>query len=153
SAALERLAPWYARFGLETPAAPNDFAPDFEAQFAALLAAAPPVASFTFGLIRAEQVAAMKAAGSMVVGTVASVAEAKAWEALGADAVCAQGLEAGGHRGSFLDQSIASATGTMALIPTVRAAVRIPVIAAGGIMDGAGVAAALALGACAVQLG
>ena len=152
-AALERLAPWYAALGLPPPGAPNDFAPDFEAQFAALLRAAPPLASFTFDRISADKVAALKAAGSLVVGTATTVAEARAWAEVGADAICAQGAEAGGHRGHFLAETDASLVGTMALVGAVRAAVPLPVIAAGGIMDGRGVAAALALGAAAAQMG
>jgi len=152
-AAIDRLRPWYARLGLDPPAPPNSFAPDFQAQFAALLRAAPPLASFTFGLIRAEQVAALKAAGCYVVGTATTVAEARAWAEIGADAISAQGAEAGGHRGAFLKSAEASLIGTFALVGTVRQAVDLPVIAAGGIMDGRGVAAALALGAAAAQMG
>lgn len=152
-AALERLAPWYAELGEEPPAAPNDFAPDFDAQLAALTAAAPPVASFTFSILRRDQVAALQAAGTYVVGTATTVAEARAWAEVGADGVCAQGAEAGGHRGHFLAETEASLVGTMALVATIREAVDLPVIAAGGIMDGRGVAAALALGAAAAQMG
>ena len=152
-AALERLAPWYAELGAALPAAPNDYAPDFAGQFAALVRAAPPVASFTFGVLTQAQVDALHAAGSYVVGTATTVAEARAWAAVGADGISAQGAEAGGHRGHFLDETEASLVGTMALVATIRDAVEIPVIAAGGIMDGRGVAAALALGADAVQMG
>lgn len=152
-AALERLAPWYAELEAALPAVPNQFAPDFAAQLAALIAARPPVASFTFGLLRAEQVRALQAAGTYVVGTATTVAEARAWAAAGADGICAQGFEAGGHRGHFLDDPEASLVGTLALVATIRAAVDLPVIAAGGIMDGRGVAAGLALGATAVQMG
>lgn len=151
--ALERLAPWHDRLGIELPAPPNDYAPDFEAQFAALLTAAPPVASFTFDVLAADQVAALQAAGTLVVGTATTVAEARAWAAAGADAICAQGAEAGGHRGEFLNPGPDSLVGTMALVATIRAAVGLPVIAAGGIMDGRGVAASLALGAAAAQMG
>lgn len=152
-AALSRLAPWYAELGQPLPTLPNQFAPDFEAQFDALTAAAPPVASFTFGILGPEQVDALHAAGTLVVGTATTVAEARAWAEVGADGICAQGFEAGGHRGHFLADAEASLVGTMALVGTIRAAVDLPVIAAGGIMDGRGVAAALALGASAVQMG
>lgn len=152
-AALEHLRPWYEARGIELPAAPNSFAQDFEAQLAAVIRAAPPVASFAFSILTAEQVSALHANDVFVIGTVTSVAEARAWEAVGADAVCAQGMEAGGHRGHFLKPLEESLTGTMALVAATRAAVRIPVIAAGGIMDGRGVAAALALGAAAAQMG
>ena len=153
AAALARLAPWYAELGQPLPEPPNDFAPDFEAQFAALLRAAPPVASFTFDRLRKEQAEALHGVGSLVVGTATTVAEARAWAEVGADAICAQGAEAGGHRGHFLAETEASLVGTMALAPTIRAAVDLPVIAAGGIMDGRSVAAALALGAAAAQMG
>lgn len=152
-AAIARLAPWYAELGLDPPESPNAFAPDFEGQFAALVAAAPPVATFTFGLLKAGRVQALQAAGVLVVGTATTVAEARAWAEAGADGICAQGFEAGGHRGHFLADIEGSLVGTLALVSTIRAAVDLPVIAAGGIMDGRGVAAALALGASAVQMG
>lgn len=152
-AALERLAPWYARLGVELPPAPNDFAPDFEAQLAALVRAAPPAASFTFGILTRRQVEALQARDILVIGTATTVAEAKAWAEVGADAISAQGAEAGGHRGTFLRPLEESLIGTMALVPTVIQATGLPVLAAGGIMDGRGVAAALALGAVAAQMG
>jgi len=153
AAAIERLAPWYAELGLPPPDAPNDFAPDFEAQFAAVVRAAPPAASFTFDRLSADKVRALQAAGTLVIGTAASVAEARAWAEVGADAICAQGSEAGGHHGHFLAETEAGFVGTMALTPAVIAATGLPTIAAGGIMDGRGVAAALALGASAAQMG
>jgi len=152
-AALARLAPWYAQLGEPPPAAPNQFAPDFEAQLAAIADTAPAVASFTFSILTRDQVEALQRAGTYVVGTATTVAEARAWAAVGADGICAQGFEAGGHRGHFLAETEASLVGTMALVATIRAAVDLPVIAAGGIMDGRGVAAALALGAAAAQMG
>jgi len=152
-AALARLAPWYAQAGADLPEAPNRFAHDFEAQLAALTEAAPPMASFTFGVLRPDQVRALQRAGSHVIGTATTVAEARAWAEAGADGVCAQGFEAGGHRGHFLAEPPASLVGTLPLVATIRAAVDLPVIAAGGIMDGRGVAAALALGADAAQMG
>ncbi|HEY8616824.1 NAD(P)H-dependent flavin oxidoreductase [Phenylobacterium sp.] len=152
-AALARLAPWYAELGLEPPAHPNRFSHDFDAQLAALVAAAPPIASFAFDTIPPDAVDALHRAGSYVIGTANTVAEARAWAELGADGICAQGMEAGGHRGNFLAEIDDSLIGTMALVATIRAAVNLPVIAAGGIMDGRGVAAALALGASAVQMG
>lgn len=153
AAALDRLAPWYAERGEPLPAVPNQFAPDFEAQLAAVTEAAPAVASFTFGVLDRAQVQALQRAGTYVVGTATTVAEAVAWAEAGADGICAQGFEAGGHRGHFLAELEASLVGTMALVATVRAAVDLPVIAAGGVMDGRGVAAALALGASAAQMG
>jgi nitronate monooxygenase len=152
-AALQRLKPWYDALGAPLPEPPNRFAPDFEAQIAALTAAAPPVASFTFGILSRAQVSALQAAGTYVVGTVNTVAEARAWAEAGADGICAQGMEAGGHHGNFLAGIEDSLIGTLALTATVRAAVDLPVISAGGIMDGRGLAAALALGARAAQIG
>lgn len=152
-AAQARLAPWFADLGIEQPPAPNDFAPDFEAQFEALRAAAPPIASFTFDLLPADRVAALRAAGTYAVGTATTVAEARAWAAAGADGICAQGFEAGGHRGHFLADPADSLVGTLALTRLILDATGLPVIAAGGIMDGQGVAAALALGASAAQMG
>ena len=152
-AALARLAPWYAELGVAVPAAPNQFAPDFDAQFEALVGAAPPVASFAFGVLARDQVAALQRAGSYVVGTANTVAEARAWAEAGADGICAQGAEAGGHHAYFLEDIEASLIGTFALVATIRTAVDLPVIAAGGIMDGRGVAAALALGAAAALMG
>lgn len=151
--ALKRLAPWYAQLEEPVPLQPNTFAPDFTAQLGAVTAAAPPVASFTFGCLNREQVEGLHNVGTYVVGTATTVAEARAWAEAGADGICAQGSEAGGHRGHFLAETEASLVGTMALVPTIRAAVDLPVIAAGGIMDGRGIAAALALGASAVQMG
>lgn len=151
--ALERLAPWYAQLGQPLPPAPNAFAPDFAAQLGAVIAAGPPLASFTFDCLSGDQVEALHRAGTLVIGTATTVAEARAWATVGADGICAQGAEAGGHRGHFLAEVDASLVGTLALVTTIRAAVDLPVIAAGGIMDGRGVAAGLALGAAAVQMG
>ena len=152
-AALAVLKPWYDARGVALPAIPNDYALNFDAQLEAVIRAAPPVASFAFSILTAPQVAALHARDIYVIGTATTVAEARAWVAVGADAVCAQGAEAGGHRGTFLASVEDSLAGTMALVPTVRRAVPVPVIAAGGIMGGRGVAAALALGAAAAQMG
>ncbi|ACG77406.1 2-nitropropane dioxygenase-like protein [Phenylobacterium zucineum HLK1] len=152
-AALARLAPWYEELGAARPALPNQYAPDFDSQLEAVIRSAPPVASFTFDILTRDQVDALHGAGTLVIGTAATVAEARAWAQAGADGVCAQGFEAGGHRGNFLAGIEGSLVGTMALVTTIREAVDLPVIAAGGIMDGRGVAAALALGADAVQMG
>ena len=151
--ALQMLRPWYRQLGEPLPEAPNQFAPDFEAQLEALIVAAPPIASFTFDVLRREQVDALHRAGVLVVGTANTAAEARAWAEVGADGICAQGAEAGGHHGYFLADIEDSLVGTLALVATIRAAVDLPVIAAGGIMDGRGVAAVLALGAAAAQMG
>ena len=118
-----------------------------------MLEAKPPVVSFAFDLLDREIIARLKRAGSIVISTATTAAEARACEAAGVDFVCAQGFEAGGHRGTFLGDFENSAIGSMALVPRMADAVNIPVIAAGGIMDGRGIAAAFALGAEAVQLG
>ena len=151
-AAQERLAPLYAEFGLQ-PALPARWCEDFAEQFEALIEARPAVASFTFGILTAQQVERLHGAGCCVIGTATTVAEAVAWADVGADAVVASGMESGGHRGTFLGSFESSMVGTMALVPACVDALRIPVIAAGGIMDGRGIAAAQALGAQAVQMG
>lgn len=113
----------------------------------------PPIVSFHFGLPPANLVSRIKAAGTTILSSATTVAEARWLEANGADAVIAQGLEAGGHRGMFRNEDMASQMGTLSLVPQVADAVKIPVIAAGGIADGRGIAAALMLGADAVQIG
>ncbi len=132
---------------------PARFCEPFEDQFEALLEAAPRLASFTFGILTHAQVERLHARGTLVSGTATNVAEARAWAGVGADFICAQGAEAGGHRGTFIGNYEDSLIGTMALVPQMDDAVDIPVIAAGGIMDGRGIAAALMLGAGAVQKG
>lgn len=151
--AIARLAPWRARFGLGPQAVPARPCESFREQFDALLQAAPAVASFHFGVLPRERVAALQRVGTRVIGSATNVAEARAWADAGADAICAQGAEAGGHRGTFVGGFEEGAIGTVALVPRLVDAVGVPVIAAGGIMDGRGIAAAFALGAQGVQLG
>ncbi len=151
--AAELIAPIRRELGLPELTIPTRFCERFADQLAAVREAAPAVASFHFGLLAREDLRALKARGCLVLGSATNAAEARAWEELGADIVCAQGAEAGGHRGTFIGSFEESLIGTMALVPQVAAAVRIPVLAAGGIMDGRGIAAALRLGAAGVQMG
>jgi nitronate monooxygenase len=152
--ALRRLAPWFEELSLpppdELPAEPH---PDFDAQMEAVLDSAPAVFSFAFGDIPAEAAEAARGRGIRLIGTATNVAEAVGLVRSGVDAVVAQGSEAGGHRGSYAATFEAGMVGTIALVPQMADAIEMPVIASGGIMDGRGIAAALALGAAAVQLG
>ena len=151
--ALAAIDPLRAHFGLAPGQPLARYAPDFRAQLDALVALRVPVVSFTFGVLSAADVARLKAAGSYVIGTATHVAEGVAWRDAGADAIAAQGAEAGGHRGTFIGAPERALIGTMALVPQLVDATGLPVIAAGGIMDGRGIAAALALGAQAAQIG
>jgi nitronate monooxygenase len=152
-AALDLLGSIRAELGLPRATAPEKYSENFEEQLDAVVELKVPLVSATFGLMDAASVERLHRAGSLVIGTATNVAEALAWQDNGADFICAQGSEAGGHRGTFIGDAADSMIGTMALVPQVVDAVRLPVIAAGGIMDGRGIAAALTLGAQAVQMG
>ena len=149
------LGPYYEEFGIDVatiPAGPGR-AP-FTSEAADILEAyKPAVVSFHFGLPRDALLARVKSWGSKVVSSATTVEEARWLEARGVDAIIAQGLEAGGHRGIFLSDDLTTQVGTFALLPQVVRAVKVPVIAAGGIADAQGVAAAMALGAAGVQVG
>ncbi|MEE8352071.1 MAG: nitronate monooxygenase [Rhodospirillales bacterium] len=153
-ATRKELQPYYEEFGLgEVPTAlPSS--PSFDqAQLDAVLDAAPPVVSFHFGVPADDVMRAIKDMGAVILSSATTVSEAKKLEAAGCDAIVAQGFEAGGHRGTFAPPYEAGNVGTMSLVPQVVDAVSLPVIAAGGIADGRGIAAALALGASGVQIG
>jgi nitronate monooxygenase len=133
---------------------PNSNRAPFDAAFCeAIEELKPQVVSFHFGLPANELMQRVKAAGCRVISSATTTAEAIWLEQQGVDAVIAQGFEAGGHRGMFLTDNIAAQVGTFALVPQIVDSVRVPVIAAGGIGDARGIAAAFALGACGVQIG
>jgi nitronate monooxygenase len=151
----EALAPYYEELGLAWDAAPSDAsrAPFSHEAADAIEDYRPAVVSFHFGLPAPDLVARVRRWGSKIISTATTVEEALWLEAHGVDAIIAQGLEAGGHRGMFLSEDLDTQVGTLALVPQVVAAVKVPVIAAGGIADSRGVRAALALGAASVQVG
>jgi nitronate monooxygenase len=156
--AVARVAPFYEELGLPRPEPPSRARRDFDAQLDAALEGGASVFSFTFGMLPASARDKVKARGVTLAGTATTVDEAVALERAGVDLVVAQGSEAGGHRGTFADAFDATAfeqgmVGTLALVPQMVDAVGIPVIASGGIMDGRGIAAVLALGAVGAQLG
>jgi len=153
---LDSLRPAFAAFGAEPPRELREIYKSFvtdDAMLAVLLETRPAVVSFHFGLPPADRIAALQKAGITLLATATSLAEARAIEAAGIDAIVAQGIEAGGHRGAFDPEAFDEGLGTMALTRLLVRGQSRPVIAAGGIMDGAGVAAALGLGAQAAQLG
>jgi nitronate monooxygenase len=147
----QELARYRDELGLPSRAEPKPPPPgSAEAAFEVVLAERPPVLSFTFGI---PELAALKEAGLVLLGTATTVAEAVELERAGVDVVVAQSSEAGGHRGTFLGPVERGLVGGIALVPLVADAVDVPVVLAGGVMDGRGIAAALALGAEGVQLG
>lgn len=152
---LKRLAPYYAELDIVLPKEQTslDAVNFFYEQLNAAVESGASALSFTFGIIPGDAVSLIKRRGMFLLGTATTVNEALALEKAGVDAVISQGSEAGGHRGTFLEDFEESMIGTMALVPQTVDAVKIPVAASGGIMDGRGIAAALALGASAVQMG
>jgi nitronate monooxygenase len=151
----ERLESYYKEFGLEGNApAPNVSRLPFDEGTCEIVEEfGPEVVSFHFGLPEKRLLQRVRATGAKIISSATSVEEARRLEAEGCDAVIAQGYEAGGHRGMFLSTDIGTQAGTMALLPQVADAVSVPVIAAGGIADARGIAAAFALGAAGVQVG
>jgi len=151
---LKRLATYYTELGVNPPAFPTGMPPPFNSEICdVVVELKPEVVSFHARLPDKPLIDRLKAAGCLIFSSATTVAEARWLEGHGVDAIVAQGLEAGGHRGMFLTTELASQMGTLALVPQVVDAVKVPVIAAGGIADGRGIAAALALGASAVQMG
>lgn len=153
---VTRLAPEFARYGVKPPAQLTEIYRSFlidDDKLAALLAERPGVVSFHFGLPAQDRIDALRAAGIVVFATATNLEEGKAIATAGIDAIVAQGYEAGGHRGVFDPDGRDDQLGTMALTRLLVKEFDLPVIASGGIMDGAGIAAALALGAAAAQLG
>lgn len=153
---LARLAPEFARFNAAPPSHLTEIYRSFvedDATLTMLLEERPAVVSFHFGVPPANRIAALRQAGIVLFATATNPDEAQAIASRGIDAVVAQGIEAGGHRGVFDPNAIDDGFGTIALTRLLVRALKIPVIAAGGIMDGAGVAAVLQLGASAAQLG
>jgi nitronate monooxygenase len=151
----QRLKDYYVEFGLDPtmPTPPSARAPFDEVFLSLVEELRPEVVSFHFGLPRQDLLNRVKETGAKVLSSATTVDEARWLEGEGCDAIIAQGFEAGGHRGIFLTNDISTQVGTMALVPQVVDAVKVPVIAAGGIADARGIAAAFALGASAVQIG
>jgi nitronate monooxygenase len=151
----QRLAPYYVELGLDPAAlfAAANRAPFDEIMCALVEEFRPEVVSFHFGLPARPLLSRVRATGAKIVSSATSAEEARWLESEGCDVIIAQGFEAGGHQGHFLRTDIAGQVGLMALLPQIADAVRVPVIAAGGIADGRGIVAAFALGAAAVQIG
>ena len=151
--ALQCVAPYFAELGLPPPVAPERARDSFHEQLASALESGASVFSFTLGILPKSVIETVKGRGMFLIGTATTVEEAIALEKAGVDAIVTQGSEAGGHRATFGADFDAGLVGTISLVPQVVDAVMVPVIASGGIMDGRGIVAALALGASAAQLG
>jgi nitronate monooxygenase len=151
--ACELLRPWFDELRVPMPARPARFGPHYEEQIETLLELAPPVFSFVFGVPSANVLERCRSAGIATLGAATTADEAKLLADAGVDMIVATGFEAGGHRVSFLREPEDCLTGTLALVPQVVDTVKIPVIAAGGMADGRGIAAALLAGARAAQIG
>jgi nitronate monooxygenase len=151
--ALEAIAGYHEELKLPPPSLPPQLMPRFDDQLDAVLGSGASVFSFTFGIIADDALRALRGRGMSILGTATTVDEALLLERAGVDGIVAQGSEAGAHRGTFAAPFEAAMIGTLSLVPQVVDAVRVPIIASGGIMDGRGIAAALALGAQAVQMG
>jgi nitronate monooxygenase len=149
------LSPYHKEFGIDADSIPvNPGRAPFRTEAADVLDEfKPAVVSFHFGLPSADLLARVRAWGSKILSSATTTEEARWLEAHGVDAIIAQGLEAGGHRGNFLSEDLTTQLGTFALLPQIVREVKVPVIAAGGIADAKGVAAAMALGAAGVQIG
>lgn len=152
---LSRIAPYFDEFKVTPPALPlpAGHPPFAEAACGAIEDVKPEIVSFHFGLPQIHLLARVKATGCKLLSTATTLREAEFLEAHGVDAIIAQGAEAGGHRGMFLETDIATQVGTFALVRAIATRVRVPVIAAGGIADGRAIAASFALGASATQIG
>ena len=151
--AKDLLQPVVSVLGWDKLPTPTHWCVDFEEQLDALIVARPAVASFTFDVLHGNQLQRLHQAGIIVIGTATNLQEAIVWQALGADAVCVQGIEAGGHRGTFIGEQRASNLSMLALLQYCAPHIHIPIIAAGGVMDGADIDIALATGAQMVQMG
>jgi nitronate monooxygenase len=149
------LKPHYERWGLDIETVPESRLrlPFDEEMCAVVEEVRPEIVSFHFGLPAANMLDRLKRLGIKILSTATTVREAQWLEAHGCDAIIAQGIEAGGHRGMFLEANVATQVGLFALLPQIRDAVSVPVIATGGVADARGIVAAFALGACGVQLG
>src|SRR5436190_8601516 len=153
---IERLRPEFARYSAKPPTRLTEVYQSFltdDDKLAVLIAERPAIVSFHFGLPSQERIDALHSAGILLLATATNLAEGRACEAAGIDAIVAQGYEAGGHRGTFDPDAPDDQLGTIALTRLLVKELDRPVIAAGGIMDGTGIAASLALGAAAAQLG